>query len=593
MSSTSDTPATPPDATASGATPDATAPGVDAPRPGRKGPKPSEIWLRQGFDQASIGMALLDRAGHHVMVNAAYLDLLGRPKSRVIGSELDDVVDAESAAAVREWTDSPLQPLAMEATVTRSAGDEADAVLLLTPLNGNGAQGHVLVQLVPGDAWPSRREAKARLDALAAHVDEIVITTQADGGITFASASAMSVLGDELIGRQVGDLLHPDDRELVDEALRTSRTAVVEVVVRLTTTSGPKVHRLRISEVRDQVDRLLGLAYVASGSTAEVATGSAERDLWTHSPDPIWEFDLTGPTAANPAARRLLGVGTDDSLDGVGLLEIFPRWAVERIAKHGVPETRAGRSWTNDLALLDARGEERPVSLALVGHRQTTSGADGAGSDGSSGRAQDEVTSWTAICRRIAGDRTDAELRWAATHDPLTGLPARILLHDRIDVALSRAARTGQRVGLLVLDLDFFDVVNTSVGADIADRLLIALARRLADSIRPGDTIGRLGDDEFVVLCEHFDHLDDADRFAERLLRTVEEPIELDGADWYMSMSVGVSVARPGVTSTDGLLRSADTAMYRAKELGRGRHVIFGRGIDAPQLPLTTADGAR
>ncbi len=562
MSSTSDTPAN--------------SPASEPTRPQRKSPKPSEVWLRQGFDQATIGMALLDRAGHHVMANAAYLDLLGRPKSRVIGSSLDDVVDPDAAATIADWAGSPVQPLAMESTIHRAVGDQADAIVLLTPLNGNGAQGHVLVQLVPGDAWPSRREARARLDAIASNVDELVITTQADGGITFASASALRRLGEDLIGREISDLLHPDDRDLVTEALRTSRTSVVEVVVRFQTTDGAALHRLRISEVRDQIDRLLGLAYVADPAAGAAVAASGARDLWTDSPDPIWEFDMTGPTAANPAARRLLGIGADDALDGVGLLEIFPRWVVERIAKHGVPETRSGRSWTNDLALLDGHGEERPVSLALIGHR-----------------VDDETAAWTAICRRIAGDRTDAELRWAATHDPLTGLPARILLHDRIDVALSRAARTGQRVGLLVLDLDFFDVVNTSVGADIADRLLIALAQRLADSIRPGDTIGRLGDDEFVVLCEHFDHLDDADRFAERLLRTVEEPIELDGADWYMSMSVGVSVARPGVTSTDGLLRSADTAMYRAKELGRGRHVIFGRGIEAPQLPIGASDSSR
>ncbi|NOX31923.1 MAG: GGDEF domain-containing protein, partial [Actinobacteria bacterium] len=255
---------------------------------------------------------------------------------------------------------------------------------------------------------------------------------------------------------------------------------------------------------------------------------------------------------------------------------------------------------------------ERPMSIALIASRsgggeptqnsddaqpdgpasrsgggEPTQNSDDAQPDGpASRRGGGEPTTWTAVARTIAGDRTDAELRWAATHDPLTGLPGRVLVYDRLEVALSRATRTGQRVGLLVLDLDFFDVVNTAVGADIADRLLAGVAERLARSIRPGDTIGRMGDDEFVVLCEHFDQLDDAERFAERLLRSVEEPIELDGADWFMSMSVGISVARPGVTNADSLLRSADTAMYRAKELGRGRHVVFGKGLQSPQLPF-------
>lgn len=542
----------------------------------RSGTKPSEIWLHQGFEQAAVGMALLDRAGHHVMVNGSYLDLVGRPKSRVIGSSLADLLDDLAGARVREWADSPVQPITVETTIVRGAGSSADAVALLSPLNGNGSSGHVLVQLVSGDAWPTRRDALARLDAIAANVDELAITTRADGQITFATASATTAAGggDSLVGRSINELLHPDDTSLLADALRTSRSPVVEVVARLRSGDDWSAHRLRITEVRDQVDRLLGLAYVArSADTLELPTGDDRPALWADTPDAVWEFGLDGPTAANPAARRQLGLDASSTLDGTGLLEIFPRWAIERIAKHGVPETRSGRSWTADLALLDPHGDERPVSLALIGHR----------TDGT-------VDRWTAICRRIAGERSDAELRWAATHDPLTGLPARILLHDRIEVALSRAARTGQRVGLLVLDLDFFDVINTSVGVDIADRLLVALAHRLAESIRPGDTIGRLGDDEFVVLCEHLDHLDDADRFAERLLRTVEEPIALDGADWFMSMSIGVSVARPGVTSADGLLRSADTAMYRAKELGRGRHVVFGRGVDAPKLPLSLSE---
>ena len=159
--------------------------------------------------------------------------------------------------------------------------------------------------------------------------------------------------------------------------------------------------------------------------------------------------------------------------------------------------------------------------------------------------------------------------------DPLTGLPGPALLHDRIEVALARGTRTGQRVGVLMLDLDFFGSLQSSVGSGIASDLLAAMAERLSASVRPGDTVARVGEDEFVVLCEHFERVEDAEGFAQRLLREVEDPVRAAGAEWYLSMSIGVSLARQGAVDPAGLLSNAETAMYRAKELGRGRHVVF------------------
>ncbi|MCP3936909.1 MAG: diguanylate cyclase [Actinomycetia bacterium] len=571
--------------------------------------RPRDLWLRGGFDQASIGLAIIDRGGSHLLVNPAYTALLRRPKSKVVGTRLEDLLAARSVEPVSRWCRTPVQPAIFEVAVDRQGEDDIEAVLMLNPLSGGGSMGHTLVQLVPADLGPTTREKLARFDGVIDHIDDLVVTTRADGTITFVSASTQRATGRNaasLVGASILDLIHPDDHEAITSARRTSRSSVLETTVRVANGSGWTRRDMTITEIRDQLDLLLGLAYVGAAAvgdemvartetgrstdvdtrpsaTARVRFGvdiegsvadTTPRDtsaLFEATPDAVWDFDMTGPARANPAARRMLGTGKD--LHGVSLLDIHPRWAVERIAKHGVPETRAGRSWSADLALLDPAGEEVPVSLVLIG-LPDESGA---------------VNRWTSVSRPLAGDRTDAELRWEATHDHLTGLPSRVLLHDRVEVALARAGRTGQRVGLLLLDLDFFEVVNTAVGTDIADRLLKALAERLVLSIRPGDSIGRMGEDEFVVLCDHFDHLDDAERFAERLLRIVEEPIELDGADWFVSMSVGIAVARPGITTVESLMRNADTAMYRAKELGRGRHVVFGNTLQTPKLPFETA----
>ncbi|MEZ5280609.1 MAG: diguanylate cyclase [Acidimicrobiales bacterium] len=550
--------------------------------PAKPAVKPRELWLRGGFDQASIGLAIIDREGQIRLVNGAFTNLSGLPKSKVVGTRLPDLLEPPSSEVVQQWCLAPVQPATFEVTVQRASASPLEAVLLVSPLSGGGATGHTLVQLVPAALSPTTREELARFHGVIDHIDDLIVTTRADGTITFVSASTQRATGrdtESLVGSSFFDLVHPEDRVAITSARRKSRSPVLEIAVRIASESGWSKRHLTVTEIRDQLDQLLGIAYVGAtaATSSELSTDPAEDrfdDLFASTPDCVWRFDMTGPASANPAARKLLGLGATEPLEGLGLLEIHPRWVVERIAKHGVPETRAGRSWTADLALLDRDGEEIPVSLVLIGHPDP------------SGR----VDRWTSISRPVTGDRTAAELRWAATHDHLTGLPGRVLMYDRIEVALARANRTGQRVGLLLLDLDFFDVVNESVGVDIADRMLKALAERLVLSIRPGDSIGRMGEDEFVVLCDHFDHIDDAERFAERLMRVVEEPVELDGAEWFVSMSVGIAVARHGVTNVDGLMRSADAAMYRAKELGRGRHVVFGNTLSTPRLPFAPPD---
>jgi len=572
------------------------------PQPKSKSSRPQDHWVKAGFHQATLGLAILDGGGNHVLVNAAYIQQTGRPKSNLIGLPITDVVGAPSRQRLADWARSPQQPTTLEVTIDRRGQGDYDAAMFLTPMDDRDANMHVLVQLVGVDSSPTARDSAARLRAVVEHIDELVLMTRADGAITYVSPSAEQALGQtaaELLGTQLTELIHPEDTETMHGVARSGRSSAVDVSVRIRHHEyGWIPHDCRISEVRDQLGRLLGLAYLARPSREHDETSpqgeltdapGKEIDqsvpgptvvpspIVTDTSDLIWQFDHEGPIFANPAARAMVGLGPDDSLEDLGLGDIHPKWSVERIAKHGVPQTLAGIVWEDDLSLLDQNGDEIPVSYVLAGHRDET----------------DLVTRWSSISRPLdRALRTEAEIRWAATHDPLTALPGRVLLLDRIEVALARATRTGQRVGLLLLDLDFFETLNSSVGTDIAERLLQTTAERLRSAIRPGDTVGRMGEDEFVVLCEHFDQLDDAERFAERLLRVVEDPIELDGAEWFVSMSVGVALARQGITTPDGMIRNANSAMYRAKELGRGRHVVFGNTLAAPELPFPGTPGA-
>jgi diguanylate cyclase (GGDEF)-like protein len=176
---------------------------------------------------------------------------------------------------------------------------------------------------------------------------------------------------------------------------------------------------------------------------------------------------------------------------------------------------------------------------------------------------------------RLVSERT-GELRHQALHDPLTGLPNRALIVDRVDRALARARRQDSPIALLFLDLDGFKGVNDTYGHAAGDHLLKAVSARLTAALRDSDTVGRLGGDEFVVLIEGGTLDDGPEPVAQRLRATLAAPFPLYGHEAttiVMRASVGIAV---GLRATAGdMLRDADVALYEAKDAGKDRHVVF------------------
>jgi diguanylate cyclase (GGDEF)-like protein len=169
-----------------------------------------------------------------------------------------------------------------------------------------------------------------------------------------------------------------------------------------------------------------------------------------------------------------------------------------------------------------------------------------------------------------------------AFHDSLTGLPNRALFLDRLELAHSRARRSGTPVAVLFMDLDAFKNVNDSLGHAAGDELLVLVAGRLRRWLRPSDTAARFGGDEFAVLLEDLDTSNGAQIVARRILDSLREPFEIQGQEVYVSASIGIaSSAHPG---SDDLLRNADLAMYRAKGLGKGRFQMFEPGMHVAVL---------
>jgi diguanylate cyclase (GGDEF)-like protein/PAS domain S-box-containing protein len=287
------------------------------------------------------------------------------------------------------------------------------------------------------------------------------------------------------------------------------------------------------------------------------------RTLVQSSRDAILVTDGSGRlTYVSPGIEHLLGyepealIGTDErKLIHPHDVRIRDN-VVERLKTQGTPQPPA------ELRMRQADGEWRWIETI------------------DTNRLGDPVVLGIVTNARDITDRRamDETLAFGALHDPLTGLPNRRLLDDRIDVALARAGRTGALVALLFCDLDRFKEVNDRYGHEAGDEVLRQIASRLRLALRPSDSLARLGGDEFVVVCSDLRSIAEAATIAQRVMAGVDAPVETSVGPVQMTVSIGIA----GVAGEDAagaeagaLLRNADAAMYRAKNRGGNRWELF------------------
>ena len=184
---------------------------------------------------------------------------------------------------------------------------------------------------------------------------------------------------------------------------------------------------------------------------------------------------------------------------------------------------------------------------------------------------------------RVAGSQTD--ITRAKVADALTGLPNRVLFLDRLDRLMQNLRHERTRgFAVIFLDLDRFKLINDTLGHLAGDDVLIAIARRLERCLRAGDTVARLGGDEFTALLGDITHAADAIRIAQRMSLEISRPITLAGQEVVATASMGISISSPAYQNAEDLLKDADTAMYRAKMLGKNRIELFDPRIGAVKL---------
>ena len=404
------------------------------------------------------------------------------------------------------------------------------------------------------------------------HSPDLILVIDTAGYVTFASPAAFTTFGfapDELVNSSIFDFIHPEDAPGTLDALSN---AVVDfepetIPLRVRHADGhwvpvealgsdlvddPIVGGLLIN-VRDVSDR-----FEIAEALREVQMRS--QQAWEHAPIGMAFTDHDGNFfKVNPALGRLLGCTEDELLES-GLASRSHPDDVDRVlAFHRslFGNSRSDAQWEQRLLRHDETTVWVRVSATIV-------------------RANDDEPLYGLVQLEDITHvkRSRDQLAYEATHDTLTGLPLRKLVFDHLELALAGARRNGGEVAVLFVDLDHFKPVNDSLGHGAGDELLAEVATRLRNAVRGGDTPGRFGGDEFVVVCPGLTAVRDVVVVAERVRALLAKPFRIRGRDVFIGASIGIAVADDDATA-ESLLRDADSAAYRAKQRGRNRFEIF------------------
>ncbi len=400
--------------------------------------------------------------------------------------------------------------------------------------------------------------------ALLGHLLEVVTLIEATGRVAWSSGDDSGALGyppREWAELDLWARIHPDDLGIVHRAfeeLLASPGGIVTGEFRVRAASGSWVDtEARGVNLLDDPE----VGFIVLG-TRDVSDRTGRfRALVEHLSDHLVIVGLDGVVQyLTPELARYAGFPNGEMPTSIDLIALCLADDRKRLAAAARTVIGCSPGATHDeIVRVQADGVTRWLEVRL--HNQVgVVGVDG-----------------LVVVGRDVTERVSVQLalEYQALHDPLTGLPNRALLIDRMSQAIAATARTPSWVAVLFVDLDGFKMVNDSLGHAGGDTVLEQVARRLVTAVRPADTVARLGGDEFVVLCGGLATLDQAEIVAARVSAAFERPVPVAGrGSVSVTASVGVAVGRHGITA-EQLLQDADLAMFEAKQRGRGQQARF------------------
>jgi len=535
----------------------------------------SEAKYRKLVEHIQDGVFLMS-GGRYRYVNDAFAEMLGYTPEEMLRMEYMQIVAPEARAEQEERRERRRQGFrdthAFEIDLLHKDGKRR--VLAAVRVGAIDTEEGLATIGTVRDITVERENERRYRDIFQSSIEGIFQTT-ADGKFAAANPALAELLGydsPEALMSAVNDIAHdiyvdPAERAHILEQLDT-KGFLRDHDVLIRRRDGKRIWVSENTRVRRNSDGSVlcyegTLVDITLRKTAEAALHQSEhryRTLVEHSQVGVFMSHDGKYVYVNHALAALLGY-EEEELVGASYRQLY---APEDISNADERHERRQRGEdvpsTYEARLLHKDGQTRVIATISAGPVEQ---------DG-------EIMAMGTVRDITEQKRVERQLRHNATHDPLTGMPNRTLFVERLRKAMTYAiGRGGSTYAVLFLDLDGFKVVNDSLGHASGDQMLMEIAHRLRACLRPWDTVARHGGDEFTVLVEQINGLEDAEDVARRIQRELSIPIRLGDHEIFTNVSIGIAPANPEYRSTDEILRDADTAMYRAKARGKAGYIVF------------------
>jgi diguanylate cyclase (GGDEF)-like protein/PAS domain S-box-containing protein len=524
-----------------------------------------------------------DADGRYLGCNRAFEEEIGIARGKLTGLTPFDILPKDDAQRLVEDDRKLIESGGVHTLETRTTrpkdGQQRDAIFSKSTFsNADGRVAGIVGVIVDITDRKELEDAKVKsheqLHAIVAAAPLAIIVRDFDSVIRVWNPAAERLFGwkaEEVINTATS--IVPDElrhevyglREraqageliLIDETQRVARDGtLIDVSLAIAplrdASGGVYSTMVTIADIRPrkEAERALG----ESEDRLKLAMEAAHMGLW------YWDAasdDFTYSDGLNTLFGRSIGAPHVDYRLLQETLHPDDRGLLQATLRHAV---KAGQDFQIDCRVVWPDGSSHWVANRGQVHR------------GPDGRALRLVGIAMDITERKLAEQRIAHM---AHHDALTGLPNRVLLHDRIRQAIAQSHRAGTQVGVLFIDLDRFKTINDSLGHPLGDRLLQSVASRLLVCLREGDTVSRLGGDEFVIVVPDVGGAAGASAVAGKILEVLSSSFHLQGNDLHVSASVGISLYPSDGADSETLMRNADTAMYHAKDAGRSNFQFF------------------
>jgi len=543
----------------------------------------SEQNFHDSLENSPLGIRVLDKNGKTLYINRALLDVWG----------YSNIEEMEAVPRKQRYTPQSYHehmerldkrkrgehaPLSYELSIVRSDGQVRYLSAYRGELLWNGEK---QFQMVYQDITEHRQleealaKSEERYRTVLEQMEDAYFETDIAGNLTFCNDAICRQLGysrEELIGMNYRDYTPDDDVQRVYKAFnqvyQTGKPVKAFPTVRI------RKDRRRLSAetsafpLQNESGEIIGFRGINRDVTerAQMIKALSEseeryRTILAAIEEGYYEVDLAGSfTFVNNATCRQLGYSKEE-LIGMNYLAYIPKEEAKGIYKAWNKVYRTGKP-LKSFPFTCIRKDGTQVFLeSSVSPLRNNEG---------------RIIGFRSISRDVTEHKQfEQRLAEMATHDPLTGLPNRILLSDRFTIALALSRRTRNKLAVLMLDLDRFKAVNDSMGHDVGDQLLKAVGKRLESTMRKSDTVARIGGDEFIVVLPQIPQANEAAKLAQRILDEFREPFVFDDRRLRVTTSIGVAVCPEDGKDIESLLKNADTAMYWAKEQGRDIYKFY------------------